>query len=144
MSSMVNVRSYERRKSAGARLQRSHSQTASLELDLAASQAAAAERQHRAESGIPEVHIRTPRRRVKSAMEARREQEASDIFHRQEKSEKPADPKWGMTKYSEDFGPKPPVTQVPMRPASTTRRNNPHPSQVQYRLNKWEFWWWVQ
>ena len=138
MSSMVNMRSYERRKSAGARLQRSHSQAATLESDLAASQTAAAERQHRAESGIPEVHVRTPRRRVMSAMESRREQEASDIFHRQKKPEKPADPKWGMTKYSEDFGPKSPVTQVPMRPASTTRRNNPHPSQVQYWLNRRE------
>lgn len=145
MSSLVILKSV-RLKSADARLQRSLSHTPS-NAEAAAARGtdttsllapAAAERKSRAESGIPEVHMRTPRRRVKSAIEAKKEQEASDIFHQHERPPvNPVDPKWGTTKYSEDFGPKPPVSQVPVRPASSTRRNNPHPSHVRcvtYRL----------
>ena len=81
MSSLVNVRTRERRKSAGARLQSasqcdSLSQAASNGPDQEPSQTADG-KHHRA--GIPELHVRTPRRRVKSALETKREQEASDI-----------------------------------------------------------------
>ena len=131
MSSLVNVRARERRKSAGARLQSSSqsdslSQSPSKGPDRETSRTADG-KQPRA--GIPELHVRIPRRRVKSALETKREQEASDIFHQQEKASAPVDPTWGVTKYTEDFGPKR-VTPMPMRPASATRRHNPHPSQV--------------
>ena len=64
-------------------------------------------------------------RRVKSALESRREQEASAVF-----PEVKVDPEWGVTKYSEDYCPKKRSTPVPVRPASPTRMNNPHPAQV--------------
>ena len=68
-------------------------------------------------------------RRVKSALETRRQHESSiDVFPETETS-KP-DPTWGITSYSEDYGPKTPVPPVPVRPVSPTRMNNPHPSQV--------------
>ena len=66
-------------------------------------------------------------RRVKSASHTRARHEASaDIYpepsgHKEE---------WGVTKYSEDYGPKASRNPVPVRPCSPTRRNNPHPSQV--------------
>lgn len=131
MSSLVSLRSRERRKSAGARLQTSsqcdylsRAPEKNLKQELRPSS------QLRAGPGIPELHARVPRRRVKSALETRKEQEASNIFNRQEKVSPPVDPKWGVTKYSEDFGPKRRITPIPMRPTSSTRRNNPHPSKV--------------
>ena len=65
-------------------------------------------------------------RRVKSARETRLEQESSEIFP-------PAEPgkgAWGRTQYDDNFGRKQPVTPVPVRPVSPTRRNNPHPAKV--------------
>lgn len=67
-------------------------------------------------------------RRVKSALESRREQEASAIFPQVASSK--LDPEWGLTKYSEDYGPKKRSTPVPVRPASPTRMHNPHPAKV--------------
>lgn len=67
-------------------------------------------------------------KRVKSARETRKEQEASDIFPELQRSE--VDPEWGKTKYSEDFCPKK-ADPIPVRPISPTRMNNPHPSKVQ-------------
>ena len=64
-------------------------------------------------------------KRVKSALESRREQEASAVF-----PEVQRDPEWGVTKYSEDYGPKKRITPVPVRPSSPTRMNNPHPAKV--------------
>lgn len=69
--------------------------------------------------------VKLRERRVKSAMESRREQEASAVF-----AEVKLDPEWGVTKYSEDYCPKKRSTPVPVRPASPTRMNNPHPAQV--------------
>ncbi len=134
MSSQASLRCRERRKSAGARLQ-SASQCDPLSSKDSGygpknSEKEATTAQQRPMSGIPELHTRVPRRRVKSALETRREQEASHIFQEKEKVTAPVDPQWGMTKYSEDFGPKKRCTPVPMRPASKTRRNNPHPSNV--------------
>ena len=75
--------------------------------------------------------VKIRERRVKSALESRREQEASAVF-----PEEKADPKWGVTKYSEDYCPKKRSTPVPVRPASPTRMNNPHPAQVRiYTVN---------
>ena len=78
---------------------------------------------------LPEELRKSPRpqsRRVKSARETRREQEFSgEVFPEPEK-----DPEWGTSSYSLDYGPKRPETPVPMRPISSTRRNNPHPDQV--------------
>ena len=37
---------------------------------------------------------------------------------------------WGRTQYGDDFGHKQPLTPVPVRPISPTRRNNPHPAMV--------------
>ena len=71
-------------------------------------------------------------KRVKSARETRREQEASDIFPELQKGK--VDPEWGKTKYSEDFGPKKIVSPVHVRPISPTRMNNPHPSKVKLSL----------
>lgn len=65
-------------------------------------------------------------RRVKSALESRREQEASAVFPEVQR----VDPDWGVTKYNEDYGPKKRITPVPVRPASPTRMNNPHPAKV--------------
>lgn len=69
--------------------------------------------------------VKMRERRVKSALESRREQEASAVF-----PEVKVDLKWGVTKYSEDYCPKKRSTPVPIRPASPTRMNNPHPAQV--------------
>ncbi len=134
MSSQASLRCLERRKSAGARLQ-SASQCDPLSKDSGYgphNSEKEATAQQRPMSGIPELHTRVPRRRVKSALESRREQEASHIFQGQGKEKVAAsvDPQWGTTKYLEDFGPKKRGTPVPMRPASSTRRNNPHPSNV--------------
>ena len=76
----------------------------------------------------PSASVKIKERRVKSALESKREQEASAIF-----PEVPIDPEWSVTKYSEDFGPKKRVTPVPVRPASPTRMNNPHPAKVRLR-----------
>lgn len=109
--SSISLRSYRlRRKSAEARLE------------------------------TPAVREDEPRRpersrRVKSALETRREHESSkDVFPEAETT-KIANPTWGISRYTEDYGRKTPVPPVPMRPISPTRRNNPHPSQVRYR------WW---
>ena len=80
---------------------------------------------------VQEDEQRRPQRsrRVKSALETRRQHESSkDVFPETETSK--ADPTWGITSYSEDYGPKTPVPPVPVRPLSPTRMNNPHPSQV--------------
>ena len=126
--SSATLRVHERRKSAGARLQsRTSLSQGSLDKTNEQENSPAASQK---KAGIPELHARIPRRRVKSALETRMEQEASDIFHRQEKTKfTPVDSTWGVTKYSEDYGPKR-VTPVPIRPISATRRNNPHPSNV--------------
>lgn len=42
---------------------------------------------------------------------------------------------WGSTSYNSDFGPKPGRFEpAKARPSSRTRRNNPHPSQVDQEL----------
>ncbi len=133
MSSLVTLKNRERRKSAGARLQ---SRSQSIPLSQAASNleskknVGTASGQARPGTGLPELHVRVPRRRVKSALETRKEQETSDIFNQQQKPVAPVDSKWGVTKYSEDFCPKKRVAPTLVRPASSTRRNNPHPSNV--------------
>lgn len=128
MSSLVSLRSYQRRrKSAGARLEGAYSQqgivngsgalppgTPSVMTGLEFEQAPALRVAHHKE------------KRVKSARETRKEQEASDIFPELGKAK---DPEWGKTKYSEDFGPKV-ASPVHIRPISPTRMNNPHPSKV--------------
>lgn len=104
--SSVSVRSYERRKSAGARLEPRSSLPPGEESKQA---------------------VKT--RRVKSALETRREHESStEVFPGIERRK--ADPSWGITQYSVDYSPKKPVVPVPVRPHSPTRKNNPHPSQV--------------
>lgn len=70
---------------------------------------------------------RAREKRVKSARETRREQEASDVFPELERGK--VDEDWGKTKYSEDFGPKK-VSPIHIRPISPTRMNNPHPAKV--------------
>ena len=72
--------------------------------------------------------MKIKQRRVKSALESKREQEASDIFPRVARGQ--LGPEWAVTKYSEDYGPKKRVTPVPVRPVSPTRMNNPHPAKV--------------
>ena len=67
-------------------------------------------------------------RRVKSARETKLEQERSDIFPPAEPGAKKG--AWGRTQYDDDFGKKQPITPVPVRPVSPTRRNNPHPAKV--------------
>lgn len=115
MSSLISLRSYQRRrKSAGARLERAESTLGAPE-DIAGYS-----------KQVPAVAYRE--KRVKSARETRREQEASDIFPELEKAS--VDPEWAKTKYSEDFCPKI-VSPVHVRPVSPTRMNNPHPSKVQ-------------
>ena len=127
MSSVVSMRSYERRrKSAGARLERTHTPiipTISVSPPSTEGQ-----------SGSPTANneqyqaaVKVPPRRAMSARERKREHEASDIFPEVEKSR--LDPEWGVTKYTEDFGPKT-VTPVSLKPLSPTRKNNPHPAQV--------------
>ena len=115
MSSLVSLRSYQRRrKSAGARLE-----TIGLSPDSAALQG-----RHATNSAAP-----FPReKRVKSARETRREQEASDVFP--EVGPAGVNPDWGKTKYSEDFCAKTITSPVHIRPVSPTRMNNPHPSKV--------------
>ena len=81
-----------------------------------------------ASSSKPRASVKIKERRVKSALESKREQEASDIFPRVARGE--LGPEWAVTKYSEDYGPKKRVTPVPVRPASPTRMNNPHPAKV--------------
>lgn len=127
MSSLVSLRSYQRRrKSAGARLESVHADGVPEMPPGTASGSG-----HGAAAGdeIPVFRRRNFReKRVKSARETRRDQEASDIFPELEKSK--VDPEWGKTKYSEDFGPKKIVSPVHIRPISPTRMNNPHPSKV--------------
>jgi hypothetical protein len=112
MSSLVSLRSYQkRRKSAGARLERV--QTSS-----------------QAEFGTAGYEVSAfadyKQKRVKSARETRKEQEASDVFPELLPT---ADPEWGKTKYSEEFCLKT-VSPIHLRPVSPTRMNNPHPSKV--------------
>lgn len=121
MSSLVSLRSYQRRrKSAGARLEGTHSHDVQMQYTTSPSG-----------SLLPETTKQLPdyrekrEKRVKSARETRREQETSSIFPELPK----VDPEWGKTKYSEDFGPKI-VSPVHIRPISPTRMNNPHPSKV--------------
>ncbi len=71
-------------------------------------------------------------KRVKSARETRKEQEASDVFPDLERGM--VDPDWGKTMYSEQFGPKEVVSPVHVRLASPTRMNNPHPNKVFNKL----------
>ena len=81
-----------------------------------------------ASNAKPVTPLKIKERRVKSALESRREQETSDIFPRVVRGD--LQPEWSITKYSEDFGPKKRVTPVPVRPTSPTRMNNPHPAKV--------------
>ena len=37
---------------------------------------------------------------------------------------------WGRSQYTSDYGPKRPPSPIHIRPASATRMNNPHPSNV--------------
>lgn len=116
MSSLISLRSYQRRrKSAGARLERTQT-SPGVPLDPAGYS-----------SKLVPVLGGHREKRVKSARETRREQEASDIFP--ELLEASVDPEWGRTKYSEDFCQKT-VSPVHIRPISPTRMNNPHPSKV--------------
>ena len=124
MSSVVNLRSYERRrKSAGARLEGTYSQTAIPSI---------AALPHPNTVSVPTKDIpiitRFREKRVKSAIETRKEQEASDIFPELEKGK--LNLEWWKTKYSEDFCPKKITSPVHVRPVSPTRMNNPHPSKV--------------
>ena len=91
--------------------------------------------EERREDGGREPVVKCKQRRVKSAMESRREQEASNIFP--ELNGSAVQPKWGVSKYTEDFGPKTASTPVPVRPVSPTRRHNPQPNKVQV-LAYWE------
>lgn len=118
MSSLVSLRSYQRRrKSAGARLQRAQTSTGTpAELVTAG-----CDKEVSAFADYRE-------KRVKSARETRKEQEASYIFPELERAA--VDPEWGKTKYSEDYCLKK-VSPVHIRPISPTRMNNPHPSKVQ-------------
>ena len=81
-----------------------------------------------ASSSKPHASMKIKERRVKSALESKREQETSDIFPRVARGE--LGPEWAVTKYSEDYGPKKRVTPVPVRPASPTRMHNPQPAKV--------------
>ncbi len=81
-----------------------------------------------ASSSKPHASVKIKERRVKSALESKREQETSDIFPRVARGE--LGPEWAVTKYSEDYGPKKRVTPVPVRPASPTRMHNPQPAKV--------------
>ena len=120
MSSLVSLRGYQkRRKSAGARLERVRSSSVASPGEFGSS---GHERQASA-FGARDYR----EKRVKSARETRREQEASDIFP--ELKIPTADPEWGKTKYSEDFCHKT-VSPIHIRPISPTRMNNPHPSKV--------------
>lgn len=125
MSSVASLRSYQkRRKSAGARLEGAASCQGSL---------SGLQQPHppdAADGHAPprqQLRAKFREKRVKSAIETRREQEASDVFPEPKGS---VDPEWGKTKYSEDFGPKKILSPVHVRPASPTRMNNPHPSMV--------------
>ena len=103
MSSQVSVRSYVRRKSAEGR----------LETPL-----------HPLDEQKPRVS-----RRVKSALETKREHEASsEVLPGVTKDE--TDSAWGKTHYSLNYCRKKPIAHAPVRIASPTRRNNPHPSEV--------------
>lgn len=123
MSSLVSLRSYQRRrKSAGARLEGAYSEQGSISHNGFLPPDTELGEQ------MPAVRVAGYReKRVKSARETRKEQEASDIFPELQKAK--VDPEWGKTKYSEDFGPKV-VSPVHIRPISPTRMNNPHPSKV--------------
>lgn len=116
MSSLISLRSYQRRrKSAGARLERAQT-SPGIPLESAARS-----------KQVPAAPGGYREKRVKSARETRREQEASDVFPELQKGS--VDPEWGRTKYSEDFCQKT-VSPVHVRPISPTRMNNPHPSKV--------------
>lgn len=135
-SSLVSVRSYERRrKSAGARLEGTQSQLLTLPPP------AAAGGQHSAPSTkqLPIITEFRREKRVKSARETRREQEASDVFPELEKRK--LDPNWWRTKYSDDFGPKV-ASPVQRRPVSPTRMNNPHPGKVCMQMLA-TYWLWM-
>ncbi len=129
MSSLVSLRGYQRRrKSAGPRLEgesayaQSHSTSGSIPALSPGQPPGTAP----PVDGIKPLPL-FREKRVKSARETRKEQEASDIFPELQKSA--VDPEWGRTKYSEDFCLKK-VTPVKVRPLSPTRMNNPHPSKV--------------
>ena len=62
-------------------------------------------------------------RRAKSAREPR-------TLERESSAELAKGGGWGSTQYGDDFGHKQPLTPVPVRPFSPTRRNNPHPAKV--------------
>lgn len=109
--SSVSLRSHKRLRSAGGRLQ-----------TLAAEQ-----------EGEGRARGERKSRRVRSARETRQAHESSsEIFPQVEEGEK--DSSWGRTQYDDDYGPKQPVTPVPVRPVSPTRRHNPHPAQVRERI----------
>ena len=128
MSSVVSLRSYQRRrKSAGARLEGAYAQSQSTSPSCIPPVPS-----RQVPGTAPEGINRPPflrEKRVKSAKETRKEQEASDIFPELQRGG--VDPEWGKTKYSEDFYAKK-VTPVEVRPLSPTRMNNPHPSKVHY------------
>ncbi len=106
--SAISLRTHERRKSAGPRLG-----TPSL-----------LQQQH----GDSETKKPGRSRRVKSALETRREHESSAIFPEMNRGS--LDPCWGTTQYSLDYGLKKPGPPVPIRPVSPTRRHNPQPAKV--------------
>ena len=80
----------------------------------------------RREEGTEEGRERP--RRVKSARETLKERASSVVFPTVTGVRVNA-VKWG-TQYADDFGYKQPTAPVPVRPASPTRRNNPHPAKV--------------
>ena len=103
------MRNLQRRKSAHGRLQSSASLANTVKVDGTA------------EGGCGRS------RRVKSASVTRQERAAAELPSLGGRS---ASDTWGSTQYGDDFGHKQPLTPVPVRPISPTRRNNPHPAKV--------------
>ena len=126
MSSLVSLRSYQRRrKSAGARLEGVSQNGSYSALPPGTPLVTTGRGELEQMPAVRVAHYKE--KRVKSAKETKKEQEASDIFPELEKAK--VDPEWGKTKYSEEFGPKV-AFPVHIRPISPTRMNNPHPSMV--------------
>ena len=107
-----SVPKLQRHKSAHGRLQSSASVAP-----------AGTDARHETQGERPSVGKPGRSRRAKSARETR-------TLERGSSQELAKSGGWGSTQYGDDFGPKEPVTPVPVRPISPTRRNNPHPAMV--------------
>ena len=110
--STSSVPKLQRHKSAHGRLQSSASVAP-----------AGTDARHETQGERPSVGKPGRSRRAKSARETR-------TLERGSSQELAKSGGWGSTQYGDDFGPKEPVTPVPVRPISPTRRNNPHPAMV--------------